>query len=168
VLAPELKRLNRFRWPISVLAILYLMFAAVIALSWHFNPLERLIPAWVGRIIYPIDKTNVDILRFTHFLALAWLVRLAVPADAPFLKWRVFLPMRRCGEQSLLIFCLGTFLALSGQVIVSHFEESLLSQVLVSVGGILIMCAAAWFKGGGPSGAGSSGAGRAAPAEAIP
>ena len=91
--------------------------------------------------------------------------------DAAFLRWRVFEPMRRCGEQSLLIFCLGTFLALSGQVIVSHFEESLLSQVLVSVGGILIMCAAAyaaaWFKGGGPSGAGSSGSGRAAPAEAM-
>ena len=127
----------------------------------------------MGRIIYPIDKTNVDILRFMHFLALAWLVRLAVPADARFLKWPVFVPMRRCGEQSLLIFCLGTFLALSGQVIVSHFEESLLSQVLVSVGGILIMCAAAysaaWFKGGGPTGAGSAGPGRTpAPAEAVP
>ena len=154
VLAPQLKRLDRFRLPISVLAVLYLVFAATITLSWHYNPLERLIPAWIGRMIYPIDKTNIDILRFVHFLAVAWLVRLAVPVDAPFLKWRVFGPLRRCGEQSLLIFCLGTFLALSGQVIVSHFEESLLSQVLVSVGGIVIMCAAAyaaaWFKGGGP------------------
>jgi hypothetical protein len=173
VLAPELKRLDRLRLPISVLAGLFLAFAAVITLSWHYNPLEKLIPAWVGRIIYPIDKTNVDCLRFMHFLALAWLVRLAVPVDARFLKWRVFVPMRRCGEQSLLIFCLGTFLALSGQVIVSHFEESLLSQVLVSVGGILIMCAAAyaaaWFKGGGPTGVGSAGLGRApAPLKAVP
>jgi hypothetical protein len=167
VLGAELRWLDRFRLPLSVLAGLYLIFAAFITLSWHYNPLERLTPAWITRILYPIDKTNVDILRFAHFLALAWLVRLAVRVDAPWLRWRVFEPMRRCGEQSLLIFCLGTFLALSGQVIVSHFEESFLSQILVSVGGILIMCAAAytaaWFKGGGPAAPG-----RAATAEAVP
>jgi hypothetical protein len=153
VMGKEIAWLDRFRWPLAVLAVLYLLFSGFIALSWHYNSIERLVPAFVARVIYPIDKTNIDILRFMHFLALAWLVRMAVPAEAPFLKWRVFEPFRRCGEQSLLIFCLGTFLALSGQVIVSHFEESLLSQVGVSVGGIVIMCCAAyiagWFKGGG-------------------
>ena len=49
-------------------------------MSWQYNSLERLIPAWIARHIYPIDKTNIDILRFVHFLAIAWLVRLAVPA----------------------------------------------------------------------------------------
>ena len=167
VLGPKLAWLDRFRLPLTVLALSYLLAAAVIALSWHYNPLERLIPAWVGRVIYPIDKTNIDSLRFLHFLAVAWLVRLVVPIDARFLKWRVFEPMRRCGEQSLLIFCLGTFLALSGQVIVSQWEESVLSQILVSIAGILIMCAAAyaasWFKGGG-----AAGPGRPAAAEAVP
>ncbi|WP_395709124.1 OpgC family protein [Reyranella sp.] len=155
VLGKELAWLDRIRWPLAVLAILYLLFSAFIALSWHYNSIERLVPAWVARVIYPIDKTNIDILRFMHFLAIAWLVRMAVPANASVLKWRAFEPFRRCGEQSLLIFCLGTFLALSGQVIVSHFEESLLSQIGVSVGGIVIMCCAAymaaWFKGGGPT-----------------
>jgi len=167
VLGPEIAWLDRFRLPLSIMAALFLIFAAVIALSWHYNPLERLIPAWVARIIYPIDKTNVDILRFLHFLALAWLVRLAVSPDAGFLKWPVLRPLRRCGEQSLLIFCLGTFLALSGQVIVDHFEESLLAQIVVSGAGILIMCgaayAASWFKGGG-----SAGPGRTPAAEAVP
>jgi hypothetical protein len=158
MLAPELSRLDRFRRPISIVAVLYLLFSAFIALSWHYNPLERLVPTWVARQIYPIDKTNIDILRFLHFFALAWLVRLLVPADAAFLKWRVFEPLRRCGEQSLLIFCIGTFLALTAQIIVSHFEESLLSQIVVSVAGIIVMCAAAyvaaWFKGGGSAGPG--------------
>jgi len=158
VLGPELARLDRFRWPISILAVLYLLFSAFIALSWHYNPLERLVPTWVARQLYPIDKTNIDILRFLHFFALAWLIRLLVPADAAFLKWRVFEPLRRCGEQSLLIFCIGTFLALTAQIIVSHFEESLLSQIVVSVAGIIVMCAAAyvaaWFKGGGSAGPG--------------
>ena len=167
VLGPQLAWLDRFRRPLSILAALYLLFAAFIVLSWHYNPMERLIPNWVTRLIYPIDKTNIDILRFLHFLALAWLVRLAVPVDAAFLRWRVLEPLRRCGEQSLLIFCLGTFLALSAQVIVSQFEESLLSQIVVSVAGIMIMCVAAyvaaWFKGGG-----SAGPGRAPTVEAVP
>ncbi|WP_421996790.1 OpgC family protein [Reyranella sp.] len=153
VLGPQIAWLDRFRWPLSVLAVLFLLFAAFIALSWHYNWLAERVPAWVARQIYPIDKTNIDILRFLHFLAVAWLVRLAIPADAPMLRWRVFEPLRRCGEQSLLIFCIGTFLSLSAQVIVSHFEESILSQIVVSIAGVAIMCGAAyiaaWFKGGG-------------------
>jgi len=153
VFGPGLSRLDRYRTPLTVLAVAFVLFAALIALSWQYNPLERLIPAWVGRIIYPIDKTNIDVLRFLHFLAIAWLVRIAVPVDAPALKWPIWQPLRRCGEASLLIFCIGTFLALSGQVIVGHYEESIVSQIVVSVVGIAIMCAAAyiaaWFKGGG-------------------
>lgn len=158
VLAPRLAWLDRWRVPITVLAVLYLALAAFVALSWQFNALGRLVPDWLGRILYPIDKTNIDVLRLFHFLALAWVVRLAVPAQAAFLKWRALEPLRRCGEHSLLIFCLGTFLALSGQVIVGQFEGSLLSQVLVSVAGIAIMCVAAyvaaWFKGGDSPGGG--------------
>lgn len=152
VFGPRLSWLDRFRGALTVLAIAFMLFAAFIALSWHYNPLEKLIPSWVARIIYPIDKTNIDILRFLHFMAVAWLVRIAVPIDAPGLKWPIWQPLRRCGEASLLIFCIGTFLALSGQVIVSHYEDSILSQILVSIGGIAIMCVAAyiaaWFKHG--------------------
>jgi hypothetical protein len=152
VLGPRLAWLDRFRLLLTVLAVALLVFSAFIALSWHYNPLERLVPAWIGRQIYPIDKTNIDILRFLHFLAVAWLVRLLVPIDAPFLKWPVWQPLRRCGEASLLIFCIGTFLALSGQVIVGQHEDSILSQIVVSIAGIAIMSSAAyvaaWFKAG--------------------
>lgn len=158
VLGPRLAWLDRFRRPISGLAVLYLLFAGFIALSWHYNSLQEATPAWLARQLYPIDKTNIDILRFVHFLAMAWLVRVLVSADAAFLRWRAFQPLRRCGEQSLLIFCIGTFLALSAQFVVSYFEESLLSQIVVSVAGILVMCAAAyvatWFKSGGSAGPG--------------
>ena len=151
VLGPKLKWLDRWRWQISVLALVYLAFAGFIALSWHYNALERLVPQWLARQLYPIDKTNVDILRFLHFLAVAWFVRLAVPPGAPFLKWRILEPLRRCGEHSLQIFCLGTFLALSAQIVDAQFEGSILSQVIVSFAGIVIMSAAAygasWYKG---------------------
>ena len=156
VLGPKLAWLDRFRLPLTALAVAFLIFSAFIALSWHYNPLERMIPAWVSRQLYPIDKTNIDILRFLHFLAIAWLVRLLVPIDAPFLKWRIWQPLRRCGEASLLIFCIGTFLALSGQVIVGQHEDSILSQIVVSIAGIAIMSSAAyvaaWFKAGETAG----------------
>src|SRR5436190_5554961 len=111
VVASTLTAFDRWRHTVTVLALLYLLFAAFIALSWQYNSLERLVPDWIARQIYPIDKTNLDVLRFVHFLAVAWLVRLLVPIDAPFLNWPIWQPLRRCGEASLLIFCLGTFLA---------------------------------------------------------
>jgi hypothetical protein len=151
-MGPQLAWLDRFRRPLTVLALLYLLFSLFIALSWHYNSVERLIPDWLSRQIYPIDKTNIDMLRFVHFLAIAWLVRLAVPANAPFLRWRIFEPLRRCGEHSLQIFCLGVFLALSGQVVVGQYEDSIVSQIAVSIVGLVIMSAAAyaaaWYKRG--------------------
>jgi len=150
VLAPDLGWIDRWRRPVSIAAFLYLCFAAFIALSWHYNSLENLIPDIVARQIYPIDKTNVDILRFLHFLAIAWFVRIVIPPDAPFLRWRLLEPLRRCGEHSLQIFCVGTFLALSAQIVDAHFDGSLLSQLVVSFLGIAIMTAfayaATWFK----------------------
>jgi hypothetical protein len=150
VLAPELVWFDRWRWPISIAAGLFLCFAGFIALSWQYNWLERLVPELLARQIYPIDKTNVDILRLVHFVAIAWFVRLLVPKDAPFLKWRIFEPVRRCGEHSLQVFCVGTFLALSAQVVDSFFEDSVVAQVIVSIAGIAVMCGIAygarWFR----------------------
>ena len=167
VLGPKLAWLDRFRVPLTVLAVAFILFAAFISLSWHYNPLERLIPHWVGWVIYPIDKTNIDVLRILHFLAVAWLVRLAVPIDAPGLRWPVWQPLRRCGEASLLIFCLGTFLALSGQVIVGYYEESILSQIVVSIAGIAIMCLAAYIAAWSRSGGSGTSSRRPAVAEAY-
>ena len=49
------------------------------------------------------------------------------------------------------VFCLGTFLALSAQIVVTHYEESIVSQISVSLAGIATMCmiayAATWLKG---------------------
>ena len=155
VLAPSLTWLDRWRWPLAILAVSYLLFSALITLSWHYNSLSRLIPDWISRQLYPIDKTNIDILRFVHFLAVAWLVRLAIPAHAAFLEWRIFEPVRRCGQHSLQVFCLGTFLALTAQVVVANYENSIVSQVVVSIAGIAIMCVVAygatWFRGPPPA-----------------
>ena len=154
------ERLRPYARVLTPVAIAYLALAGVIALSWQFNALARLVPDWVGRLIYPIDKTTLDPLRFAHFLALAYLAQRVVPADARFLHWPIVAPLRRCGEHSLMVFCLGTFLSFSAQVWIEAAGGSLPAQLAASVVGIALLTAAAyiaaWYKKG--QGAGTSAA----------
>jgi hypothetical protein len=143
----RLRPWSRFLLPA---AIAYLVFAAAIALSWEFQGLARLVPDWLGRLLYPIDKTTLDPLRLAHFLALAYIAQLVVPADAAYLRGRLAAPVRLCGAHSLSVFCIGTFLSFSAQAALSTTEGSLAAQVAVSAAGIAIMVAAAaiaaWYR----------------------
>ena len=53
------------------------------------------------------------------------------------------------------IFCLGTFLAVTAQLIVARYEDTIVSQLAVSIAGLILMCLAAygasWFKAGPPT-----------------
>jgi hypothetical protein len=138
------QRLRPARYVLVPLAILYLLFAAAVALSWQVAALSGLVPDWVGRLLYPIDKTDLDPLRLLHFLALAYVVQVMTPASARFLRWWVVLPVRRCGEHSLQVFCLGTFLSFTGYVILKQYDYTVPAQLAVSVAGLAIMVGAAW------------------------
>src|SRR5262249_19094675 len=60
------------RSPVTVaLAVAYLLFAFIISLSWYLPGMSQNVPHWLEEVIYPIDKVNLDVLRFAHFLALA-------------------------------------------------------------------------------------------------
>ena len=73
-----------------VVAALYLLFAFCVTLTWHFPRLEYLLmPKWLSEHIYPIDKTNLDVLRFAHFLALAALTVHFIPRDWPYLTLEI-------------------------------------------------------------------------------
>ena len=58
-------------------------------MTWYFPRLSFLVPRWLGEWMYPIDKTNLDVLRFAHFLALAALTVHFIPRDWPALQSRV-------------------------------------------------------------------------------
>jgi hypothetical protein len=135
---------------VLAVAIAYLAFAFVITLTWYIEPLGRLVPNWLNEWMYPIDKTNLDVLRFAHFLALAAVTVRFVPRDWPGLKWPILQPAIRCGQHSLEIFCLGVFLAFAGQFIISEYSGGPLIQVAISFTGIMIMIATAnlisWYK----------------------
>ena len=135
---------------ILAIAIAYLAFAFVIALTWYIEPLGRLVPNWLSEWMYPIDKTNLDVLRFAHFLALAAVTVRFVPRDWPGLKLPILQPAIRCGQHSLEIFCLGVFLAFAGQFVISEYSGGPLIQIAISFTGIIIMIGTAnlisWYK----------------------
>ncbi len=145
----RLEGLMRSRLVLAI-AVGYLLFALGIALTWHFESLQKFVPGWLKEVIYPIDKTNLDVLRFAHFLALAAIVVRFVPRDWPTLRSPVLRPAILCGQHSLEIFCLGVFLAFAGQFIIAEWSGGPLLQAVVSLAGILIMFATAalisWYK----------------------
>ena len=57
-------------------------------MTWYFPRLAVFVPKFVGEAIYPIDKTNLDVLRILHFLSLAVITVWFVPRDWPALKSR--------------------------------------------------------------------------------
>jgi hypothetical protein len=142
------------RWtnsPVVIgLAVAYLLFAFGIAMTWYIPRLGVFVPKFVGEAIYPIDKTNLDVLRILHFLSLAVITVWFVPRDWPALKSRVFWPAIACGQHSLEIFCLGVFLAFAGHFVFTEVSNRLVTHIIVSVSGIAIMVAAAamvsWYR----------------------
>jgi hypothetical protein len=135
---------------ILALAIAYLLFAFFITLTWHIESLDHLVPSWLAEWMYPIDKTNLDVLRFAHFLALAVVTVRFIPAHWSGLNSPLLQPAIRCGQHSLEIFCLGVFLAFAGQFIIAESSGGPLTQTAISVLGIFIMVATAnlitWYK----------------------
>jgi hypothetical protein len=147
--AQRLAPVLRSRTVLTV-CIAYLVFAFLVTLTWYIEPLGRLVPNWLSEWMYPIDKTNLDVLRFAHFLALATVTVRFVPRDWPGLKSPILQPAIRCGQHSLEIFCLGVFLAFAGQFVISEYSGGPLVQAAISVIGIMIMIAVAslisWYK----------------------
>ena len=132
------------------LAVAYLAFAFLVVMTWYFPRYAVYIPKGMQDWMYPIDKTNMDVLRFVHFLALALVTVRFVSVDWPGLKSPLLRPMIICGQHSLEIFCLGIFLSFLGQVFTSEISRSIGAQILISALGILAMVAVAalisWYK----------------------
>lgn len=131
-------------------AVAYLCAAFFVTLTWYFPPLESLIPAWLSRLIYPINKTDFDILRFAHFLALAVVALRFVPSGWEGLQSRWAQPLILCGQYSLQIFALGVALSFAGYALLMELDAGVVLHVVVGAAGILILYAVArvftWYK----------------------
>ena len=125
------------------LAVLYLLFSLVIALSWRIKPLEALIPPVLAKFVYPLDKSNLDPLRLLHFLAIAVLAAWLVPRNWRGLTTPVMRGAIRCGQNSLPIYCLGVLLTFAGHVVLLDISDGLAMQIALSLAGIAAMIATA-------------------------
>jgi hypothetical protein len=137
-------------WPIIqsritlAIALAWIAFAFLIVMTWHSSFLESLIPKWMIKVIYPIDKSDLDMLRFTHFLALAVVVSRYIPRHWAPLTSHWARPLVLCGQHSLPNFCLGVFLSFGVHYILVQHPGGAWKQIVLSFAGMAIMTALAW------------------------
>src|SRR3981189_3545902 len=85
------------------ISIAYLLAAFCVTLTWHLPQLSFLMPRWLEQWMYPIHKTDLDGLRFAHFLALAAITVRFLPKTWPGLKSPWLRPLIPRGAHSLEI-----------------------------------------------------------------
>ena len=141
------RRMSRFlSSPVTVwIAFAYLFATFCVTMTWYFPQLHHLMPQRLEQWMYPIDKTDLDVLRFAHFLALAVVALRFVPAGWPGLTSPLLWPMILCGQHSLEIFSLGVALAFAGYFVLTELSAGLALHFLVGICGILMMSAMAWL-----------------------
>jgi len=123
----------------------YLFAAFCVTLTWYLPQLNHLMPKRLEQWMYPISKTDLDVLRFAHFLALAAITVRFLPRDWPGLKSPWLRPLILCGQHSLEIFCLGVFLAFAGHFVLAEISGGAGLHFVISISGILIMSGMAWI-----------------------
>ena len=129
-----------------VFGVAYLLFAFVMAMTGRHPEIAQFFPPWFVGIFNPNDKSNLAPYRFIHFIVIAALVIRFLPRDWPGLEWRVFKPAILCGQQSLEVFCVGTFLSFAGHFVLVEVSDAIWMQILVSAVGITLLTLLAWYR----------------------
>jgi hypothetical protein len=121
--------------------------------SWILHESYPAFPALLYRTLWPLDKTELPLLRLCNMLAFALLAARYVPRQARFFfrpgAWLIVL----CGRHSLQIFCLSILLSVMGNVAYTVMGLSLGVQIAVNAIGVLLMLGLglllSWFDGDG-------------------
>ena len=134
---------------LMALACLILLFGLINAAPWTVIPgLEMLAIPDLWRI--DADKTNLSFWRYSHALALAYVLSRLVPADARWLERGFYSLLGMCGRHSLPIFCFGVLLSLLGTFVLFEIGRGLDMQLFVNITGISLLLFSAfvleWYK----------------------
>jgi hypothetical protein len=129
-----------------VLSVVFLLFALVTTLATFIPELDTPIVSELTQAFRPNDKTNLAPYRVLHLLALALLVVRFIPFDWSGLRWPVFRPVIRCGQQSLEVFCVGVFLSFVAHFVLDTTSNAFHVQILVGATGLSIMTAVAYYR----------------------
>jgi hypothetical protein len=128
------------------LAIAYIIFAFVVTMAIRAPDLGGLVPHWILRPFDPNDKTNLAPYRVVHFMALAVVVTRLLHLDSPILQWRALVPLIRCGQHSLQVFCSGIVLSFCAHAAIELSLNSHWVQIFVGATGISLMTVVAYCR----------------------
>jgi hypothetical protein len=125
--------------------IAYLIFALVMTMAGRFPEFGKMLPPWLLDAFDPNDKTNLAPYRILHLIVIAFIVKRFVSKDWRGLRWQIFEPIIKCGEQALAVFCVGVFLSFVGHFVLTTGSGSLLAQIAVSATGVAMMTLVAYY-----------------------
>jgi hypothetical protein len=131
------RHIAAIRW-IS-LVILIVVFAIDKLHLWH-DPTSVPQP----RLLFLIDKTFVTPIRLIQFLALIAVMSVTFPYIRRAVPWLVSF-CSLLGRNSLYVFCMGSVLSLTGQIIRAIYRGSLVVDTMLVAAGIAIMAVTAWL-----------------------
>ncbi|EGK69943.1 Putative membrane protein [Methyloversatilis universalis FAM5] len=127
-------------------ALGFLAACFLLSLSWRWPDIhDAVVPQSVATLIYPISKTDLDLLRVAHFLVLAWVTTTLLRPG----RWLEAAPARalRCmGRHSLEVFCLSVLLApLADAASALAFDLPLVQLGAGMTGALLMLALAGWL-----------------------
>lgn len=131
---------RRFRGLLWWVALPILLLGAIVALT-NFSPDPISVPS--PKLFFLFDKTYLSPARLVHSLALT-------AAFAGSFKWvRIWLPgasnfLSMLGRNSLNVFCTGSLLSLTGQILRFLYGDLVAADVAVVIFGVLAMGFVAW------------------------
>ncbi|MEM0907291.1 MAG: OpgC domain-containing protein [Pseudomonadota bacterium] len=142
------------RWWLVALSVGVLIFNLIFATRWGYRYSDFVYD--VRDLAWPLfEKTDHGIIRYTHFLALAYLSYIAVGEGGRRLAggglWGSFVTVvRKVGQQSLAVFLASMVLAQAMGALLDVTGRTAWTVVMANVGGFLILIAiaytAAFFK----------------------
>jgi hypothetical protein len=135
---------HRLPW-LRAAAGAYLVAALAVTIAFHVPVLAAHVPDLGLNLLAAGDKQNLAAYRVVHLLSLALVFTYLVPRDLPALRSKWLQPVMKSGEEWLASFCVGVFLSFAGHLILITQPNSIAIQVLVSVTGIAMMTAVAYY-----------------------
>ncbi|WP_419901917.1 OpgC family protein [Kiloniella sp.] len=97
-----------------------------------------------SELIYGFKKTNFGLLRWVHFLALAYICVTLLKGREQILKHRYFDPIVKCGQQALPVFLLSMTLSWIGGIILDQIGRDAFGLTIINISGIIILIAFAY------------------------
>jgi len=130
---------NRYLMAASVI---FVIAAAPISHWWFFVGYQDSLPflsEWRDATLPWRVKTDYGILRFIHFLALAYIVINLVRGREHLLLHKVCHPIRTVGQQALPVFLLNMWLAQLGGMVLDQIGRDQVTWALVNLTGLAIV-----------------------------